>query len=135
MGLLGKVRKNLGPDWVRLQLQIDILSDRKRYLSSSSSSNDGQTRGGPIKKIPPILDELLEKNVLVDKGIILLERYFNEIFIVFQNDKLDPNKKVNTSFQYSKFWAGFINLLCIFIEESFSWTQLKEQDKRFKLRR
>lgn len=61
-----------------------------------------------------------------------MERYFNEIFLTFKEDKLDTNKKVKTSFQYSKFWAGFINLLCIFLEKGFSWIQIKEELKAIK---
>ena len=70
---------------------------------------------------------MLEKDVLVEKGIISLERYFNEIFSVFKHDKPDSSKTVNSSFIYSKFWAGFINLLCIFIEEGLGWTQIKKE--------
>ncbi|MGL4759627.1 MAG: DGQHR domain-containing protein [Patescibacteria group bacterium] len=73
------------------------------------------------------ISELCDKNVLVEKGIILLERYFNEIFYVFKYDKPNSSKTVNSSFVYSKFWSGFINLLCIFIEEGLSWTQVKQE--------
>ncbi|MDJ0569972.1 MAG: DGQHR domain-containing protein [Pleurocapsa sp. MO_192.B19] len=78
------------------------------------------------------ISELCQKDILVKKGIILLERYFNEIFSVFKNDRLEPNTKINTSFQYSKFWAGFINLLCLFVEEGLSWTQIKQELENMK---
>lgn len=76
---------------------------------------------------------LCDKDVLINKGIILLERYFNEIFSTFKNDKVDPNTISKSSFQYSKFWAGFINLFCVFIEEGLTWVQIKEQLKAIKL--
>ncbi|MBW4535483.1 MAG: DGQHR domain-containing protein [Pleurocapsa minor HA4230-MV1] len=103
-----------------------------KKIANAKSDKNLLKKAGYEQLFNSRIDELSEKNVLVDKGIILLERYFNEIFMVFQNDKLEPNKKINTSFQYSKFWAGFINLLYIFIEEGFSWNQLKTELKNIK---
>jgi hypothetical protein len=42
------------------------------------------------------------------------------------------DKKIDTSFQYSKFWAGFINLFCFFIEEGLSRNQVKEELENIK---
>jgi DGQHR domain-containing protein len=103
-----------------------------KKLANAKSEKNISIKNGYEQLFDCQILELSKKDVLVEKGVISLERYFNEIFLVFQNDKLDTNKKINTSFQYSKFWAGFINLLCIFIEEGFSWTQLKEELKTIK---
>ena len=76
------------------------------------------------------MSELLEKEILVEKGVILIERYFNEIFSIFNYDRLDNKNDIKSSFRYSKFWAGFINLLYSFIEEGLDWSQIKEELKK-----
>ncbi len=87
--------------------------------------------------------ELSDKDLLVEKGVILLERYFSEIFSVFRYDKLQnkitDSKEIQCSFYYSKFWAGFVNLLIIFLEEGLDWEQVRTelrniQDNVMKLR-
>ena len=70
---------------------------------------------------------MCDKDILIDKGVIVIERYFNEVFSVFYQDKIDSNKISESSFQYSKFWAGLVNLLYIFIEEGLSWNQIKKE--------
>ena len=76
------------------------------------------------------ISELLERDILVGKGIIFMERYFNEIFSVFKHDRLDNKNEIKSSFKYSKFWAGFINLLYSFIKEGLGWSQIKEELKK-----
>ena len=78
------------------------------------------------------ITDLCDKDILIDKGVITIERYFNEIFSVFYQDKIDSNKISKSSFQYSKFWAGLINLLCIFIEEGLSWNEIKKEFENIK---
>lgn len=79
------------------------------------------------------ISDLCDKDVLIDKGVITIERYFNEVFSVFYQDKIDSNKISKSSFQYSKFWAGLINLLYIFIEDGLSWKKIKGELKEIKL--
>lgn len=76
--------------------------------------------------------DLCDKDILIDKGVITIERYFNEVFSVFYQDKIDSNKISKSSFQYSKFWAGLINLLYTFIEEGFSWNEIKKEFEAIK---
>ncbi|MDJ0520196.1 MAG: hypothetical protein QNJ74_29395 [Trichodesmium sp. MO_231.B1] len=71
----------------------------------------------------------------MEKGTILLERYFNQVFSNFNLDKdyLKSNSETkNTSFLYSKFWGGWINLLIIFIEEGLDWKQITQELKNIK---
>lgn len=78
-----------------------------------------------------ILD-LSQKNTLVEKGAIVFERYFNEIFSIFRYDKPIGKREIKSSFAYSKFWAGFVDLLSIFIEEGLNWNQIKDELKNIK---
>lgn len=78
------------------------------------------------------ISDLCDKDVLIDQGVITIERYFNEVFSVFYQDKIDSNKISKSSFQYSKFWAGLINLLYIFIEDGLSWNKIKEEFEAIK---
>jgi DGQHR domain-containing protein len=78
-----------------------------------------------------ILD-LSQKHTLVEKGAIVFERYFNEIFSIFRYDKPTGKKEIKSSFAYSKFWAGFVDLLSIFIEEGLNWNQVRDELKDIK---
>ena len=78
------------------------------------------------------ISDLCDKDILIDKGVITIERYFNEVFSVFYQDKIDSNKISKSSFQYSKFWAGLINLLYIFIEDGLSWNKIKKEFENIK---
>jgi DGQHR domain-containing protein len=98
-----------------------------KKLENAKSGKALFKKNGYEKLLNSQISELSEKDVLVEKGIILLERYFSEIFSVFQHDKPDSSKTVNSSFLYSKFWAGFINLLYIFMEENLGWTQIQTE--------
>ncbi len=103
--------------------------NKLKKLENAKSGKNLLKKDGYEKLFNSQISELIEKDVLVEKGIILLERYFNEIFSVFKYDKIDSSKTINSSFIYSKFWAGFINLLYIFLEEGFSWMQVKKELK------
>ncbi|MEM7717480.1 MAG: DGQHR domain-containing protein, partial [Cyanobacteria bacterium P01_A01_bin.68] len=78
------------------------------------------------------ISDLCDKDRLIDKGVITIERYFNEVFSVFYQDKIDSNTISESSFQYSKFWAGLINLLYVFIEDGLSWNQIKKEFEAIK---
>jgi DGQHR domain-containing protein len=71
------------------------------------------------------ISELSQKEVLVEKGTVVFERYFHEIFTVFKHDKPIDKKEIKSSFIYSKFWAGFVDLLNIFIGEGLDWRQMR----------
>lgn len=70
--------------------------------------------------------------MLVEKGTIALERYFNEVFSIFRYDKPTNRKEIKSSFAYSKFWAGFVDLLSIFIEEGLNWNQVRDELTKIK---
>ena len=76
--------------------------------------------------------ELSEREGLVEKGKILFERYFNEIFSVFKHDKPKKKNEPKTSFLLSKFWGGWVNLLIIFIEEGLDWNSIRDELNKIK---
>lgn len=69
---------------------------------------------------------------MVGKGTIVFERYFSEIFSIFKHDKPTSKKDIKSSFAYSKFWAGFVELLSIFLEEGLDWDQVRDELKKIK---
>lgn len=75
---------------------------------------------------------LCQKDILVEKGVIVFERYFNEIFSIFRDNKQTNRKEIKSSFAYSKFWAGFVDLLNVFIEEGLNWNQVRDELKKIK---
>ena len=79
------------------------------------------------------ISDLCDKDILIRKGVIAIERHFNEVLSVFYKDKIEPKTIDKSSFQYSKFWAGLVNLLCVFIEEGLPWNRLKEELQAIKL--
>ena len=98
-----------------------------KKLEKAKSSKTLAKKNGYEQLFDSQISELCDRDILVERGIILLEKYFNQVFYVFQHDKLSTTEDINTSFQYSRFWAGFINLLCIFIEEGCSLEQIKQE--------
>jgi DGQHR domain-containing protein len=78
------------------------------------------------------ISELFEREALVEKGTILFERYFNEIFSVFKKDKPSGKNEPQTSFLLSKFWGGWVNLLIIFIEEGLDWSSVQNELNKIK---
>ena len=78
------------------------------------------------------ITELSTREELVKQGVILLERYFNEVFSVFRNDKPKSKTDPKTSFLLAKFWSGWINLLIIFLEEGLDWNSLRNELNKIK---
>lgn len=81
-------------------------------------------KDGYEKLFDLIIEELFNREILVEKGIILFEFYFNNIFLIFKLDKdslKSKNEIRNIFFIYLKFWGGWINLFIIFIEEGLDW--------------
>ena len=78
------------------------------------------------------ITELSTREELVKQGVILLERYFNEVFSVFRNDKPKSKTDPKTSFLLAKFWSGWINLLIIFLEEGLDWNSLINELNKIK---
>jgi len=76
--------------------------------------------------------ELCQKDTLVEKGTIAIERYFSEVFSIFRYDKPTEKIAIKSSFIYSKFWAGFVDLLSIFIEEGLNWSQVRDELNKIK---
>ena len=117
---------------------IDVIKkitniNKIKKLENSRSGKTKLKKDGYEYLFDCQISELCDKDVLVEKGIVLIERYFNEIFSTFKYDKPDPNNISKSSFQYSKFWAGLANLLCIFIEEGLNRVQIKEQLEAIKV--
>jgi hypothetical protein len=64
--------------------------------------------------------------------IILFPIIKNETFSIFKHDKPTEKKDIKSSFVYSKFWAGFVDLLSIFIEEGLDWNQVRGELNKIK---
>ena len=99
-------------------------------LTKARSTNNISKKDGYEKLFYSTIEELSNRETLVEKGTILFESYFNNIFSTFKPDKdslKSKNETRNTSFTYSKFWGGWINLLIIFIEEGLDWEQIREE--------
>ena len=99
-------------------------------LTKARSTNNISKKDGYEKLFYSTIEELSKRETLVEKGTILFESYFNNIFSTFKPDKdslKSKNETRNTSFTYSKFWGGWINLLIIFIEEGLDWEQIREE--------
>ncbi|MGD1805646.1 DGQHR domain-containing protein [Dapis sp. BLCC M126] len=108
-----------------------ITNIRKiKELTKARVNKTKLKKDGYEKLFSSTIAELSERDILVEKGTILLERYFNYVFSSFPQDKdeLKSKKEVFfTSFIYSKFWCGWINLLIIFIEEGLHWDEIKQE--------
>jgi DGQHR domain-containing protein len=89
-------------------------------------------KAGYEKLFNATISELFEREALVEKGTILFERYFNEIFSVFKKDKPSGKNEPQTSFLLSKFWGGWVNLLIIFIEEGLDWCSIQNELNKIK---
>ncbi|MDY7003969.1 MAG: DGQHR domain-containing protein [Cyanobacteriota bacterium] len=96
-------------------------------LTKASIEKTKLKKDGYEKLFNSTIEKLSERETLVKQGTILLERYFNQIFSVFNWDKVKSKNETNTSFIYSKFWCGWINLLIIFIEEGLDWEQIRKE--------
>lgn len=99
-------------------------------LTKAKVRNTLLKKDGYEKLFDSTIEKLSEKETLVEKGTALFERYFNYIFSTFNRDEdnlKSRNKTRNTSFIYSKFWGGWINLLIIFIEEGLDWEEIRQE--------
>lgn len=103
-----------------------------RKLKNARVDKTQQEKSGYEKLFDAKIADLSEKETLVEKGTIMLERYFNEIFSVFKKDKPIRKNEPPTSFLLSKFWGGWVNLLIIFIEEGLDWSSIQNELKQIK---
>ncbi|PSB09017.1 DGQHR domain-containing protein [Pleurocapsa sp. CCALA 161] len=111
--------------------KITSLAKIKK-LENARTEKTKLKRAGYEKLFDCNILALSQKEILVEKGTTTFERYFNEIFYTFENDKLKDKKEIKSSFVYSKFWAGFVDLLSIFIEEGLDWNQVKDELNKIK---
>lgn len=121
-----------------------IITAIKKITNVNSIIKLGKARGkkNKLKKVgyeklfDSKISELSDKDILVNKGVVLFERYFSEIFTIFEHDKpkekITDKKEIKCSFYYSKFWAGFVNLLIVFIEEGLDWNEVRNELKNIK---
>ncbi|MDJ0557273.1 MAG: DGQHR domain-containing protein [Microcoleaceae cyanobacterium MO_207.B10] len=108
-----------------------ITNIRKiKELAKARVNTTKLRKDGYEKLLNSTIAELSDRDILVEKGTILLEHYFNQVFSTFNQDKDELKSKKeakNTSFIYSKFWCGWINLLIIFIEEGLDWEEIRQE--------
>ena len=103
-----------------------------RKLKNARGHKTQQEKSGYEKLFAAKIADLSEKETLVEKGTIMLERYFNEIFTVFTQDKPKSKSETKNSFLLSKFWGGWVNLLMIFIKEGLDWPSIKNELNKIK---
>jgi DGQHR domain-containing protein len=103
-----------------------------KQLENSRSEKNKSKKSGFEKLFNATVTELSDKDALVDKSIIFLERYFNLIFSTFKQDKPTGKNQPKTSFLLSKFWGGWVNLLDIFLQEGLDWDSIKNELNKIK---
>ena len=96
-------------------------------LNNPRSDKKKQKKYGYENLFNTEISELSERDILVKEGVVLIERYFNEVFSVLKQDKPRSKNDPKTSFLLAKFWSGWINLLIVFLEEGSDWTIIKDE--------
>lgn len=104
-----------------------------KQLENPRSEKNKSKKAGFEKLFSATVTELFDKDTLVAKSVILLERYFNFIFSTFKQDKPIAKNQPKTSFLLSKFWGGWVNLLDIFLEEGLDWDSVKSELNQIKI--
>lgn len=107
-----------------------ILSKECKFIKDKESENylrKKQKKYGYENLFNTEISELSERDILVKEGVVLIERYFNEVFSVLKQDKPRSKNDPKTSFLLAKFWSGWINLLIVFLEEGSDWTIIKDE--------
>lgn len=103
-----------------------------KQLENPRSEKNKSKKQGFEKLFATTITELSDKDTLVEKSIILFERYFNLVFSVFKQDKPTSRNEPQTSFLLSKFWGGWVNLLNVFLEEDLDWESVKNELMKIK---
>ncbi len=129
----GKTNKDIIEAGIIIDAIKKITNIRNiKQLTKASVEKTKLKKDGYEKLFGSTIEKLSEREILVEKGTIVLERYFNQIFSVFNFDKVKSKNETNTSFIYSKFWGGWINLLIIFIEDGLDWKQITQELKNIR---
>lgn len=71
--------------------------------------------------------ELIEPEVLINKGKVCLVRYFNLVKTAFNRDWPRREQDNRSSLRFAKMIAAFVRLLGQFISEGLDWTQVKQE--------
>ncbi|MBD2570755.1 hypothetical protein [Anabaena lutea] len=111
-------------------LSLSFFSKIKYY--SYRIEKNKSKKYGFEKLFATKITELSDKDTLVEKSIILFERYFNLVFSVFKKDKPTSRNEPKTSFLLSKFWGGWVNLLNVFLEEDLDWKSVENELNKIK---
>jgi|688.fasta_scaffold149731_2 DGQHR domain-containing protein len=104
-----------------------------KKLENPRSEKTKSKKAGFEKLFSATVTELSDKDILVEKSIIVFERYFNLILSSFKQDKPKSKNQPKTSFLLSKFWGGWVNLLDIFLEECLDWDSVKSELNQIKI--
>lgn len=99
--------------------------DNIKKLENARTGKTKAKKAGYEQLLGAEINELCEREVLVEKGKTLFERYFNQVFSVFRHDKPQSKTDPKTSFLLAKFWSGWIDLLIVFLNEGSDWKLLK----------
>lgn len=70
------------------------------------------------------VDELCDADILIQRGVVCVERYFNEVASNFRED-WPTRRHRRSSFQYAKMIAGLVMLLRDFIREGLDWASVR----------
>ncbi len=114
--------------------EIKIITNIKKIkqLENARTYKNKHKKSSYEKLFATEITKLSNREVLVEKVIILFERYFNEIFSIFKHDKPKNKNEPKSSFLYSNFWGGWIKLLVIFTEEGLDWSSIKKELENIK---
>jgi DGQHR domain-containing protein len=73
------------------------------------------------------IHELSEADVLIERGVVCFERYFNLVANVFYHDWPERGQTKNSSLEFAKMVAGFVRLLWQFIIEGLDWESIQTE--------
>lgn len=115
--------------------QLTNIGALKRLASAKSGSNYSKRQGYEnlfLTSKDDNFEDLFDAEVLIERTIIVLERYFGIVKKLFRNDWPQRNQENKSSLAYSKTISAFIKLLTIFIEEGLDWEQIETQIRNIK---
>lgn len=97
-----------------------------KRLSTKKSSAAKRRKQGLRKIFNKTVAELSSPEVLAKEGVVVIERYYNEVASTFHHDWPAIGQTKNTSLELSKMHAAFIKLLDRLISEGADWNRITE---------
>ena len=73
------------------------------------------------------IEELMQAEALIQRGVGCFERFFNQVAQTFHHDWPERCEEKGSSLEYAKMIAGFVKLLRLFIEEGLDWQSVEAE--------